>query len=123
MRLPRALARFNRVITNRVQGLWAPYLPPWIVVLHTGRRSGTAFRTPVMAAVHDDTIVFPLMYGPSADWVRNLVAAGRGEVIRRGRTRPIDDFQVVARADAPPMSSGQRRLSRPADHLLIGRIG
>lgn len=51
IRLPRALARINRVVTNRVMGLWAPYLPPWAVLLHTGRRSGRAYRTVLFAFV------------------------------------------------------------------------
>jgi len=120
MKLPRALARFNRVATNRVQGLWAPYLPPWTMVVHTGRRSGKAYRTPVMASVHGDEIVFPLLYGPESDWVQNLLAAGQAEVIRTGRTRPIDSLRLVAKADAGSLRS--RLLTRPAANLLIGHI-
>ena len=37
MPLPRSLARFNKKVTNRIQGLWAPWLPPWAVIIHKGR--------------------------------------------------------------------------------------
>jgi deazaflavin-dependent oxidoreductase (nitroreductase family) len=122
MRLPRALARFNRVVTNRVQGLWAPYLPPWIMVLHIGRRSRRSLRTPVMGAIHGDQIVIPLLYGPDSDWVRNLLAAGQGDVIRLGRTRPIDRLELVTRSDAGRLPLVARILTRTADHLPIAHI-
>src|SRR5262249_1796055 len=49
MALPRALARFNRLVTNRVLGVVAPWMPPFAVVVHRGRSSGRVYRTPVWA--------------------------------------------------------------------------
>ena len=49
LKLPRRMARFNRADVNPIQGQYAWLLPPWIVVCHRGRRSGTAYRTPVNA--------------------------------------------------------------------------
>ncbi|HEY1988291.1 MAG TPA: hypothetical protein VGG43_02400, partial [Acidimicrobiales bacterium] len=62
-------------------------LPPWAVVVHRGRISGRRYETPVLAHLHDGEVVIALFYGADADWVRNVVAAGGGELIRRGRTR------------------------------------
>src|SRR5215204_4698399 len=47
--LPKQLARFNRVTTNRVAFPVARRVPGFAVVLHTGRRSGCSYRTPVNA--------------------------------------------------------------------------
>src|ERR671924_348945 len=47
MPLPRRLATFNRVVTNRVLGPFARYVPGFAVVSHVGRRSGRTYRTPV----------------------------------------------------------------------------
>jgi len=51
LRLPRAMATFNRAVTNRVMGLRAPYLPRWAVLLHRGRQTDRAYRTVVGAFV------------------------------------------------------------------------
>jgi deazaflavin-dependent oxidoreductase (nitroreductase family) len=97
MPLPRALARFNRVATNRLLGALAPYLPTFGVIIHHGRKSGREYRTPVNVFRHRDWYVVALTYGPGADWVRNVVAAGgclletRGRVIRLTHPRLVHD--------------------------------
>jgi hypothetical protein len=49
MQLPQGLARFNRHVTNPIQRMWAGWLPPFAILEHVGRRSGTPYRTPVNA--------------------------------------------------------------------------
>lgn len=107
IQLPRSLATFNRLVTNRVMGLWAPYLPPWAVVLHRGRRSGRAYRTVVWAFVSGDTVVVALTYGRT-DWLRNVLAAGGGELVRFGRTRTMCSPRVIAAADRATLPRGAR---------------
>lgn len=48
MPLPRTMARFNKIVTNRVATPFAQLLPGLAVVEHRGRRSGRVFRTPVL---------------------------------------------------------------------------
>jgi hypothetical protein len=84
--LPRGLARFNRVVTNPVQGVYAWALPPWAVLVHRGRRSGRLYRTPVVALQRARKLRVAVLYGEQSDWVQNLLAAGGGQVVRRGRT-------------------------------------
>jgi hypothetical protein len=72
MKLSRRAARFNRRVTNRIQGLYAWLLPPWAVILHRGRRSGRHYRTPLFAFRRDRTLVIALLYGQESDWLRNL---------------------------------------------------
>lgn len=56
MKLSRRVARFNKTVNNRVQGLYAWLLPPWAVILHRGRRSGRSYRTPLLAFRRDRTV-------------------------------------------------------------------
>ena len=112
--LPRSLARFNKVVTNRVQGVWAPYLPPYAMIVHRGRTSGTEYRTPVTAFRRGGALVVPLLYGDRSDWVRNVLAAGGGEVRRGGRVRRIVRPRVL---ESAPGQSGQPGRSGPDEDV------
>lgn len=92
---PRGLARFNKRVTNRVFGLLAPFAPGFGVLVHTGRKSGRTFRTPVNIFRVEDGYVVALTYGPQSDWVRNVVAANGCDVITRGRTVHLSDPEIV----------------------------
>jgi deazaflavin-dependent oxidoreductase (nitroreductase family) len=92
--MPGWLPAFNRRFVNPVQRLWAPRLPPWALVVHRGRRSGTEYRTPVMASVEDGKLYVGLYYGAGAQWVRNVLAGG-GSVVRAGRTYRLERPRVV----------------------------
>ena len=43
------------------------------------------YRTPVNAFRRNDDDVFVMTYGPDADWVRNVEAAGECDIETRGR--------------------------------------
>ena len=88
------LARFNRVVTNPVQRLYAGRIPPLAIVEHVGRKTGRSYRTPVSAFVRGDVVTVRLPYGTDRDWVRNVVAAGGGVIERRGRRMRVRDPQV-----------------------------
>jgi deazaflavin-dependent oxidoreductase (nitroreductase family) len=92
---PRGLARFNRHVTNRILGPPMPIAPGMGVVVHTGRKSGRSFRTPVNIFATDDGYAVALTYGPRSDWVRNVLAAGGCDVIMRGRTVHLTEPEVV----------------------------
>jgi deazaflavin-dependent oxidoreductase (nitroreductase family) len=116
MPLSRRVARFNKLINNRIQGIYAWLLPPWAVILHRGRRSGSGYRTPVLAFRRGDTVVIALLYGEESDWLRNL-AAGPGSIVRAGRTFAVGPPRVVATEDASvllQLSAFARRYCRLA---------
>jgi hypothetical protein len=94
MPMPRAIARFNRVVTNPIQGTWAWLAPPWAVIVHRGRRSGRVYRTPVVASTRGGRLRVRVLYGEGSDWVQNLLA-GDGQVVRRGRTYPLLEPHLV----------------------------
>ena len=117
----RSLARFNKRVTNRIQGLWAPYLPPWAVIVHKGRKTGRVFQTPVLSARAADRLEIVLFYGERADWVRNVLAAGGAEFRRRGRTGKLTNPRVVDASD-PLVSSGVRRIAGRSRRVLVGDV-
>src|SRR5438128_3893512 len=78
------------------------WIPVWGVVVHTGRKSGRRFVTPIALARTDDGFVIPLPWGPGTDWCRNLIAAGGGVVRWGGRDHVVRDPEVVDRAVAAP---------------------
>jgi deazaflavin-dependent oxidoreductase (nitroreductase family) len=112
--LGRRVARFNKVVTNRIQEPVARYVPPYAVVIHKGRQSGRTYRTPVVAIVGREHMTIPLPYGEDSDWVRNLLAAGGGELVRAGRTLRIEQPRVVDARD----SKDPRIRARPVSVLL-----
>src|SRR5439155_5642221 len=81
MPLPRAVARFNRSVTNVLTRRFAATLPGFAVVEHRGRRSGRPYRTPVNAFRRGDGYLFALTYGPGSDWVRKVLASGGFEMV------------------------------------------
>jgi deazaflavin-dependent oxidoreductase (nitroreductase family) len=89
--LPKRLARFNTRVTNRLTRRVAGRLPGFGIVSHVGRRSGRVYRTPVNVFRDGERYVFALTYGPDADWVRNVLAAGRCGLETRGRTVELRD--------------------------------
>ena len=103
MRFPRALARFNRLVTNPIADTVAWSVPPFAVVLHRGRASGGRYRTPVWAFPVEDGFVIALTYGPRADWVRNIVAAGRCTLVRSRAVFHLSDPRVLGADEAMDM--------------------
>ncbi|MDQ7904951.1 nitroreductase family deazaflavin-dependent oxidoreductase [Phytohabitans sp. ZYX-F-186] len=94
MVLPRRLARANRVVGNRVLGPVARHLPGFGIVVHRGRRSGRAYRTPVNIFKTTDGYVVALTYG-LGDWTRNVLAAGGCTVEIRRRPVHLTDPRLV----------------------------
>jgi len=127
MKLSRRVARFNRSINNRVQGVYAWILPPWSVILHRGRRSGREYRTPVLAFRRGRVLIVALLYGTESDWLRNVRAAGGGRVVRAGRTYEAGPPRVVetsaAASELGKLSPPARRYCRLADHQVIFELG
>jgi deazaflavin-dependent oxidoreductase (nitroreductase family) len=96
MPIPKAVATFNKHVTNRITGPFAGMLPGFAVVTHVGRRSGRTYRTPVNMFRRGPDYVFVLTYGPEVDWVRNVDAAGGAEVRTRRRTVRLTDPRHIA---------------------------
>ncbi|MCT2594712.1 nitroreductase family deazaflavin-dependent oxidoreductase [Streptomyces sp. N2-109] len=111
---------------NPVMRPVARRLPPFAVVEHTGRRSGKAYRNPVQAYRTDRGWVIALVYGKDADWVRNVLAAGGGQLIRRGRhhrlTEPRRLHGSAGRRLLPRWSRAAMGLARVQDYIEVTSV-
>jgi deazaflavin-dependent oxidoreductase (nitroreductase family) len=96
MTLGRNWAKFNKALGNRVAGPVFGRLPGFALVLHRGRRSGREYRTPVKVFRHEGAYVITLPYGPKADWVKNIRAAGGCELLVRGKRVQVADPVLFA---------------------------
>lgn len=120
--IPRGVARFNRRVTNPIQGVYAWLLPPWAVIRHRGRRTGRAHRTPVVGFKRGRRFAVVVLYGERSDWVLNVLAGG-GEVVRAGRTYRLGSPRLVAIAEAPAdLPPGARLMARLSGKLLVAEL-
>ena len=82
-----AVRWFNRAFTNRLQRpLAGKPGANAAVIQHRGRRSGRSYETPIGPFAIDDGFLVSLPYGPNADWVQNVLAAGSAVLVHEGRT-------------------------------------
>jgi deazaflavin-dependent oxidoreductase (nitroreductase family) len=112
----------NRRVTNRLLRPVVARTPGFGVVIHTGRKSGRRYRTPVGVFVASGGYVIALTYGKDTDWVRNVVAAGGCELEIRRRSVRLTDPRVVhdeSRRLAPRPVRPILRLLGVADFLRL----
>jgi deazaflavin-dependent oxidoreductase (nitroreductase family) len=124
MPLPKGLARFNKVVTNRVVGPFAARLPGFAIVTHVGRRSGREYSNPVNLFHSGDRYVIALTYGADSQWVRNVLAAGEPRVLTRGHTIHLVEPDVVhdeRQSLVPPPVRPFLRATNVTDFMLLRR--
>ncbi len=103
MRFADQRARFNRRVMNPLIRPLSGRVAMWSLIEHRGRRSGTAYRTPVSMFPTADGVAILLAYGDDRDWVRNLVAAGGGRAVMGGKTFDVTDPRIVPTPEAAAM--------------------
>ena len=101
---------FNRVVLLLAG---TPFLPLYGVIEHRGRRTGKAFRTPVVVRPTDDGFVVPLPWGERTDWYRNVRAAGGCTVRWKGRNYVLAGPELIGAGDAAAFFSGYQRAMLP----------
>lgn len=119
-----AIRRLNRRVINprqlRTAGEPGTYAS---VVHHVGRRSGTPYRTPVVAVPVDDGFLIALPYGPGADWVRNVLAAGSMTLDHEGARYDLERPTLlgidVANRHFPAKEQRMHRLYGVRDFLRL----
>lgn len=126
MTAPLWVARLNKRVTNRLLGPLTRWLPGYAIVVHTGRRSGLEYRTPVKVFPRPGGFVIALTYGPRTEWVRNVLAAGGCRLITRGRTWRLTAprlFEDRQRRVVPPYARLALRVLGVADFLDLSLVG
>jgi len=71
------------------------FLPLYGVIEHHGRRSGKAYRTPVVVRPTSDGFIVPMPWGESTDWYRNVRAAGECVIRWKGRDYPLVQPELI----------------------------
>jgi deazaflavin-dependent oxidoreductase (nitroreductase family) len=100
MRFADQRAAFNRRIVNRVVRPLSGRVAMWSLIEHRGRRSGKRYRTPVTMFRTTDGVAIMLAYGEDRDWVRNVMDASGGRVIKSGRTFEVTNPHIVPTGEA-----------------------
>ena len=124
MVLPKGLARFNRVATNRVNKYVVNWAPGFGMIVHKGRKSGKEYRTPVNVFRTADGFVVALTYGPDADWVKNVLAADGCTVVTRRKNHHVHGAELVHDESRQAMPTPVRQflgLLNVHDFLLLKR--
>jgi deazaflavin-dependent oxidoreductase (nitroreductase family) len=80
------LRTLNSTLNRATRRLALAGRGPFSVVVHTGRKSGREYRTPLLLASVPEGFVAELTYGPNVDWLRNVEAAGGCTLIHGGVT-------------------------------------
>lgn len=110
MRVPRAVAQFNRRVTNPVARSLTAWLPCLGTLEHTGRKSGRHYRTPLLVFKTRDGFVILIGYGPETDWLKNVLAGGPTVLHKLGKAIPMANPQIVSKAEAAPLITPALRL-------------
>ncbi|WP_396928126.1 nitroreductase family deazaflavin-dependent oxidoreductase [Mycolicibacterium sp.] len=110
MRVPRAVANFNRAVTNPIARSLTPWLPCLGTLEHTGRKSGKRYRTPLLVFKTRDGYVILIGYGPESDWLKNVLAGGPIILHKRGTAIALASPRIVSKSEAAPLVAPAPRL-------------
>jgi deazaflavin-dependent oxidoreductase (nitroreductase family) len=108
---------FNKHIFNRLIRIFAgTSRTPFAMIRHVGRRSGTAYATPIIVMSLGESFVIALTYGPEVDWYRNVLAAGRSTLLWHGRVYALEQPEPLA------VAAGLAAFPQPF-RLILGLVG
>ena len=106
----------NRVVTPLIR-LGLP-MGPMALLTVAGRKSGLPRTTPIAVLIDDTGWRVAAPYGV-VDWVKNLRAAGRAVVSRRGRKTTVEAEELSAEQAAPVLRKSLRQAG-PITRRVIG---
>ena len=114
-------SRLASVVNRGTAALYAlGLLPNYLVAMEVvGRRSGRAFRLPMVMAVVDGQRDLVSMLGENVDWVRNVRAAGGRAVLRHGRREEVRLEEVPVEMRAPMLKAYLRRAPGARPHVPV----
>jgi deazaflavin-dependent oxidoreductase (nitroreductase family) len=112
---PRAAQRAFEPVANALAG--SRWFPLWATIHHRGRRSGTAYATPVAVVPTTDrsTILIGLPWGAHTNWARNVVAAEGATLTWRGREVAASHPRMISCDEAAA-------LARPFLRFIVRRM-
>ncbi|MCD5348130.1 nitroreductase family deazaflavin-dependent oxidoreductase [Agromyces sp. S2-1-8] len=111
MRLVHATEPVARALAGR------RWMPIWAVIRHRGRKSGTAYETPIAIVPTIDAaiVMIGLPWGVNTNWARNVVAAGGASLRWKARDVELVHPRIVDAAVA-------QRLAKAPFRRVLGRF-
>ncbi|MFH8250229.1 nitroreductase family deazaflavin-dependent oxidoreductase [Microbacterium sp. B2969] len=81
-------------------------MPLWALIRHRGRRSGTAYETPIaVVPTRDSSIVMiGLPWGRDTNWARNVMSSGDASLRRHGRDVALTRPRIIEAAEAAELA-------------------
>jgi deazaflavin-dependent oxidoreductase (nitroreductase family) len=110
MRVPRAIANFNRRVTNPVARSITAWIPTQGTLEHVGRKSGKRYRTPLTVFNTPDGYVILIGYGLESDWLKNVLAGGATAMRKHGKTISVAEPRLVSKSEAATLVTPRSRL-------------
>jgi deazaflavin-dependent oxidoreductase (nitroreductase family) len=110
MRMPRAVANFNRRVTNPVARVVVGRFPTQGILEHVGRKSGRRYRTPLTIFNTRDGFVILIGYGLESDWLKNVLAGGPITIRKLGRTVAVGEPRLVSKVEAATLVNSPSRI-------------
>ncbi len=106
---PRRLVNATAPVARALAG--RRWVPIWALIRHRGRRSGTAYETPIAVVPTTDTsiVMIGLPWGVKTNWARNVVAAGDASLRWRGRDVELVHPRIVDGAEAERLAKAPFR--------------
>lgn len=106
---PRRLVKATAPIARTLAG--RRWVPIWALIRHRGRRSGTAYETPIAVAPTADAsiVMIGLPWGAKTNWARNVVAAGGASLRWKGRDVELRHPRIVDGAAAERLAKAPFR--------------
>ncbi|MFD6067774.1 nitroreductase/quinone reductase family protein [Amycolatopsis lurida] len=89
------------------------------VLIHVGRTSGKTRHTPLDAHPVDGGYLFVPVYGPEADWVRNIMTAGKARLRIDGREVDLSGPRLVGADEFPDGVTRPPKLLRITEFLRM----
>ena len=127
MPFPARMARLANRVVNPVTMTFAGHVPSFAIVIHRGRKTGAAHRNPVMAYARGEEMIVALTYGSRVNWVRNTLAAGGCDMVRRGRRIGLVDPRVDVHEEPPrdfgPLERPVLRRAGVREYMRLRRAG
>lgn len=110
MRVPRAVAKFNRRVTNPAARSITPWLPGLGTLEHIGRNSGKHYLTPLLVFKTQDGFAILIGYGLESDWLKNVLAGGPSVLHKRRKAVVLTNPRIVSKAEAATLVTPVSRL-------------
>lgn len=90
--------RFNKLVTNKLLiHISGKKFGHFVILSHTGRKSGRLYRIPIIAEPVSDGFMIALTYGRKVDWVENVLASGSCSMVWKDKDFHLFHPEFVAK--------------------------